>query len=90
MLLYQMCFNAFDKAADLDVLDHPILNLIYYLVSLFIIFLYYGVFCHTPYCCSLFCCSSYHFYIRSILGSYMVYLALNSVESSDIPYLNFV
>ncbi|XP_016537419.1 tobamovirus multiplication protein 3 isoform X1 [Capsicum annuum] len=26
-----MCFNAFDKAADLDVLDHPILNLIYYL-----------------------------------------------------------
>lgn len=30
----QMCFNAFDKAADLDVLDHPILNFIYYLVSL--------------------------------------------------------
>ncbi|KAF3676235.1 hypothetical protein FXO38_04341 [Capsicum annuum] len=27
-----MCFNAFDKAADLDVLDHPILNLIYYLL----------------------------------------------------------
>jgi len=26
-----MCFNAFDKAADLDVLDHPILNFIYYL-----------------------------------------------------------
>ena len=31
--LLQMCFNAFDKAADLDVLDHPILNFIYYLVS---------------------------------------------------------
>lgn len=28
-----MCFNAFDDAADLDVLDHPILNFIYYLVS---------------------------------------------------------
>ncbi|KAL0865021.1 hypothetical protein Bca101_044139 [Brassica carinata] len=27
-----MCFNAFDDAADLDVLDHPILNSIYYLV----------------------------------------------------------
>lgn len=27
-----MCFNAFDKAADLDVLDHPILNLFYYLL----------------------------------------------------------
>ncbi|XP_015063406.1 tobamovirus multiplication protein 3 [Solanum pennellii] len=27
-----MCFNAFDKAADLDVLYHPILNLIYYLL----------------------------------------------------------
>ncbi|KAH1242652.1 Tobamovirus multiplication protein 3 [Glycine max] len=28
-----MCFNAFDKNADLDVLlDHPILNFIYYLV----------------------------------------------------------
>jgi hypothetical protein len=32
-LLLQMCFNAFDKAADLDVLDHPVLNFIYYLVS---------------------------------------------------------
>lgn len=31
--MYQMCFNAFDKAANLDVLDHPILNFIYYLVS---------------------------------------------------------
>lgn len=29
----QMCFNAFHKAADLDVLDHPVLNFIYYLVS---------------------------------------------------------
>ncbi|KAG9142273.1 hypothetical protein Leryth_007704 [Lithospermum erythrorhizon] len=28
-----MCFDAFDAAADLDVLEHPILNLIYYLVS---------------------------------------------------------
>lgn len=28
-----MCFNAFDKAANLDVLDHPVLNFIYYLVS---------------------------------------------------------
>uniref|UniRef100_A0A0A9FUP2 THH1/TOM1/TOM3 domain-containing protein n=1 Tax=Arundo donax TaxID=35708 RepID=A0A0A9FUP2_ARUDO len=26
-----MCFNAFDKEADLDVLDHPILNFFYYL-----------------------------------------------------------
>ena len=32
--MLQMCFNAFDKAADLDVLDHPVLNFIYYLVSL--------------------------------------------------------
>lgn len=30
----QMCFDAFDEAADLDVLDHPILNFIYYLVSI--------------------------------------------------------
>ncbi|KAL9668032.1 hypothetical protein QQ045_002404 [Rhodiola kirilowii] len=28
-----MCFNAFDKAADLDVLDHPILNFSYYLLA---------------------------------------------------------
>ncbi|GJM86442.1 hypothetical protein PR202_ga02301 [Eleusine coracana subsp. coracana] len=28
----QMCFVAFDKEADLDVLDHPILNFIYYLL----------------------------------------------------------
>ncbi|KAL4302135.1 hypothetical protein GQ457_10G027990 [Hibiscus cannabinus] len=27
-----MCFCAFDKASDLDVLNHPILNLIYYLL----------------------------------------------------------
>ncbi|KAK8271582.1 hypothetical protein V6Z12_D11G271400 [Gossypium hirsutum] len=27
-----MCFNGFDKGADLDVLNHPILNLIYYLL----------------------------------------------------------
>ncbi|KAK7319199.1 hypothetical protein RJT34_03917 [Clitoria ternatea] len=27
-----MCFNAFDQAADLDVLDHPILNFTYYLL----------------------------------------------------------
>ncbi|KAL3731753.1 hypothetical protein ACJRO7_028604 [Eucalyptus globulus] len=27
-----MCFDAFDQAADLDVLDHPILNFIYYLL----------------------------------------------------------
>ncbi|KAF8389607.1 hypothetical protein HHK36_024126 [Tetracentron sinense] len=27
-----MCFNAFDKAADLDVLNHPVLNFIFYLV----------------------------------------------------------
>ncbi|XP_045825520.1 protein TOM THREE HOMOLOG 1-like [Trifolium pratense] len=26
-----MCFNAFDKNADLNVMDHPILNFIYYL-----------------------------------------------------------
>ncbi|XP_022986116.1 protein TOM THREE HOMOLOG 1-like [Cucurbita maxima] len=27
-----MCFNAFDRAADLDVLDHPVLNFIYYML----------------------------------------------------------
>ncbi|CAN4090408.1 unnamed protein product [Withania somnifera] len=27
-----MCFNAFDKAADLNVVDHPILNFVYYLL----------------------------------------------------------
>ncbi|XP_048429063.1 tobamovirus multiplication protein 3-like [Pyrus x bretschneideri] len=27
-----MCFNAFDKAANLDVLNHPVLNFIYYLL----------------------------------------------------------
>ncbi|CAH2037705.1 unnamed protein product [Thlaspi arvense] len=27
-----MCFDAFDDAADLDVLDHPILNFVYYLL----------------------------------------------------------
>ncbi|KAJ8769886.1 hypothetical protein K2173_008968 [Erythroxylum novogranatense] len=27
-----MCFDAFDQAADLEVLDHPVLNLIYYLL----------------------------------------------------------
>ncbi|TYI90924.1 hypothetical protein E1A91_D03G155900v1 [Gossypium mustelinum] len=27
-----MCFDAFDKGVDLDVLNHPILNLIYYLL----------------------------------------------------------
>ena len=27
-----MCFNAFNKNADLDVLNHPILNFLYYLV----------------------------------------------------------
>lgn len=31
--MVQMCFDAFDSAADLDVLDHPILNFIYYLVK---------------------------------------------------------
>lgn len=29
-----MCFNAFDEEADLDVLDHPILNFFYYLVCM--------------------------------------------------------
>ncbi|KAL5207960.1 hypothetical protein ABZP36_032395 [Zizania latifolia] len=28
-----MCFDAFDKEADLDVLDHPILNFIYYMIA---------------------------------------------------------
>ncbi|XP_004498222.2 tobamovirus multiplication protein 3-like [Cicer arietinum] len=28
-----MCFNAFDKHADLNVMDHPILNFIYYLLA---------------------------------------------------------
>lgn len=27
-----MCFNAFDKAADLDVLNHPVLNFLFYLL----------------------------------------------------------
>lgn len=27
-----MCFNAFDEAANLDVLDHPVLNFTYYLL----------------------------------------------------------
>ncbi|KAG2660705.1 tobamovirus multiplication protein 3-like isoform X3 [Panicum virgatum] len=27
-----MCFNAFNKEADLDVLDHPVLNFFYYLL----------------------------------------------------------
>ncbi|XP_078440692.1 protein TOM THREE HOMOLOG 1-like [Wolffia australiana] len=27
-----MCFSAFDKAADLDVLNHPVLNFIFYLL----------------------------------------------------------
>ncbi|CAH1431146.1 unnamed protein product [Lactuca virosa] len=27
-----MCFNAFDDAANLDLLDHPVLNFIYYLL----------------------------------------------------------
>ncbi|KAJ4777902.1 Tobamovirus multiplication protein 3 [Rhynchospora pubera] len=30
--LNEMCINAFDKAADLDVLDHPILNFFYYML----------------------------------------------------------
>ncbi|KAH1039526.1 hypothetical protein J1N35_041269 [Gossypium stocksii] len=30
--LQEMCFNAFGKAANLDVLNHPVLNLIYYLL----------------------------------------------------------
>lgn len=32
LFILQMCFNAFDKAADLDVLNHPVLNFLYYLV----------------------------------------------------------
>ncbi|THU63903.1 hypothetical protein C4D60_Mb01t20750 [Musa balbisiana] len=31
-----ICFNTFDKAADLDVLDHPILNFIYYLLRIYL------------------------------------------------------
>ncbi|KAK9274518.1 hypothetical protein L1049_021767 [Liquidambar formosana] len=27
-----MCFNAFDEAANLDVVDHPVLNFVYYLL----------------------------------------------------------
>ncbi|XP_071685771.1 tobamovirus multiplication protein 3-like [Rutidosis leptorrhynchoides] len=27
-----MCFNAFDEAANLDLMDHPVLNFIYYLL----------------------------------------------------------
>ncbi|XP_057976571.1 tobamovirus multiplication protein 1-like isoform X3 [Malania oleifera] len=29
---FMMCLSAFDEDADIDVLDHPILNLIYYLL----------------------------------------------------------
>jgi hypothetical protein len=32
IICIMMCFDAFDDAADLDVLDHPILNFIYYLL----------------------------------------------------------
>ncbi|KAG6486999.1 hypothetical protein ZIOFF_055580 [Zingiber officinale] len=28
---FQMCINAFDRTAELDVLDHPILNFVYYM-----------------------------------------------------------
>lgn len=44
ILLCQMCFNAFDKNADLNVMDHPILNFIYYLVSFFFVLLNCGYF----------------------------------------------
>lgn len=44
ILLYQMCFNAFDKNANLDVLDHPILNFIYYLVRCLCSFPYFGTY----------------------------------------------
>lgn len=37
--IVQMCFNAFDAAADLDVLDHPVLNFIYYLVCFHICYI---------------------------------------------------
>lgn len=52
MLLYQMCFNAFDKNADLDVLDHPILNFIYYLVRCLcsLLPLFWYLYYHTTYC----------------------------------------
>jgi hypothetical protein len=32
----QMFFIAFDEEVDIDVLDHPILNFIYYLVGPFV------------------------------------------------------
>lgn len=32
LFVLQMCFNALDKAADLDVLNHPVLSFVYYLV----------------------------------------------------------
>uniref|UniRef100_K4AIP8 THH1/TOM1/TOM3 domain-containing protein n=1 Tax=Setaria italica TaxID=4555 RepID=K4AIP8_SETIT len=34
--LNEMCISAFDKEADLDVLNHPILNFFYYLGNCFI------------------------------------------------------
>ncbi|OIW17344.1 hypothetical protein TanjilG_22456 [Lupinus angustifolius] len=34
-----MCFDAFNEDANLDVLNHPILNFIYYLVRRFVLFL---------------------------------------------------
>jgi hypothetical protein len=38
--ILQMCLNAFDKAADLDVLNHRILNFFYYLVWMLIVKLF--------------------------------------------------
>jgi hypothetical protein len=35
LCVLQMFFIAFDKEADIDVLNHPILNFIYYLVGPF-------------------------------------------------------
>ncbi|KAL8520711.1 hypothetical protein ACS0TY_011309 [Phlomoides rotata] len=37
-----MCLDAFEPAADLDVLDHPILNFIYYLVRVEMFYIYAG------------------------------------------------
>lgn len=37
----QVVLSAFDKDASLDVLDHPVLNLIYYMVLCYFLYLFY-------------------------------------------------
>ncbi|KAK9001706.1 hypothetical protein V6N11_083483 [Hibiscus sabdariffa] len=55
--LQEVCFSAFDKAADLDVLNHPVLNFIYYLFDVFmgsiLMLMVKMAFSYDHYCC---CC----------------------------------